>query len=57
MVTDSDLCEEVFLALSKPRVRDESTTPKSFVVVLEEINNLIFDLLGEIRETHSRAGR
>jgi hypothetical protein len=54
MVADSNFRKEVFLALTKPRAGDESATPKSFVVVVEEINNLIFDLLGEIRETHRR---
>ena len=56
MVADPNFRKEDFLALTKPRAGDKSATPKSFVVVVEEINNLIFDLLGEIRETH-REGR
>ena len=52
MVADLNFCEEVFLALSKPRAGNESTNPKSFVVVVEKINDLIFDFLWEIREAH-----
>lgn len=57
MVADSNFREEVFLALSKPRAGNEGATPKSFVVVVEEINHLIFDFLWETREAHRRAGR
>lgn len=47
----------MFLGLPKPRVGNEGTTPKSFVVVVEEINDLIPDFLWKIREAHREPGR
>jgi hypothetical protein len=57
MVADSNLCEDVSPALAKPRAGNEGTTPKGFVVFVEEINDLIFDFLWKIRETHRGPGR
>ena len=52
MIDDLNFIEDVFLALSKPRAGNEGTISKSFVVIVEEINDLIFDFLWEIREAH-----
>ena len=57
MIADSNFREEVFLALSEPRAGNEGTTSESFVVVVEEINDLIFNLLWEMREAHRKPER
>ena len=53
-MADFDFCEDMFLALSKPRAGNEGTTPESFAVFVEEINYMILDFLGKIRETHHK---
>ena len=57
MVGDSNLGEEVPPALSKPRATNKSTTPKGFIVIVEEIKDLIFDFLWKIGEAHRGPGR